>query len=456
MAGLLSIITVQLLAAIGTAAGASSQHCEKGVSNPSCDVGEENTGFIQLKGRQVLMESRNSDVYVIDVKTKYGEITASTVNNAMKEAKQILGNGTSVQIDFAEGTHIITTEKSDTKTAFIDLSGINWDQPSGTQQLILSGAGKYATTFLMDGNQPNIYGQDTSRVTIQHMTWKRTSSSQFATQGTIQRVMNGKIMVKISKDYPPPNNNAAQGKYIKRYEMVTANGETSCDIIKSNNDQITWTVAANVSFAKRIRERTYKFSVRSTSGLKKGDLIGIKSKSGDGQPYQFNGASDITFISNRWFTRSRGNFRGTVVKNIAFIDCEIAREKTTDCLATTGGGPQIGHGNDPSPENITIRNFVAYNTGDDSVALFNVNGGVLDNVTIYSSFARGINLNNVNDVTVMNSQTNACDLACQAPYTKLDTKIGSQGICVSMKRKKCFASKASCGVASSLAQSLES
>ena len=42
-------------------------------------------------------------------------------------------------------------------------------------------------------------------------------------------------------------------------------------------------------------------------------------------------------------------------------------------------------------DNVTIENLTAENTGDDSIALFNVaDGGLIQNCTVEDSFARGI------------------------------------------------------------------
>ena len=55
---------------------------------------------------------------------------------------------------------------------------------------------------------------------------------------------------------------------------------------------------------------------------------------------------------------------------------------------------QIGQPSDGSIYNVTVENVKAENTGDDSIALFNVvKGGVVRNCRIKDSFARGILLN---------------------------------------------------------------
>ena len=46
-------------------------------------------------------------------------------------------------------------------------------------------------------------------------------------------------------------------------------------------------------------------------------------------------------------------------------------------LATPGGGPQLGQPGDPDIANVTVDGVTAVNTGDDSVALFNVKAGAI-------------------------------------------------------------------------------
>ena len=55
----------------------------------------------------------------------------------------------------------------------------------------------------------------------------------------------------------------------------------------------------------------------------------------------------------------------------------ISREHGDQCLATPGGGPQLGQPDDPNIVNVTVEGVTAVNTGDDSVALFNVKSGAV-------------------------------------------------------------------------------
>ena len=58
---------------------------------------------------------------------------------------------------------------------------------------------------------------------------------------------------------------------------------------------------------------------------------------------------------------------------------------------------------------MTVENLVAENTGDDSVALFNVaSGGLIRNCRIKDSFARGIFLYNSRHTSLVNNTVERC------------------------------------------------
>ena len=62
--------------------------------------------------------------------------------------------------------------------------------------------------------------------------------------------------------------------------------------------------------------------------------------------------------------------------DVTIKDCEIARDRPVGglgwCLSTAGGGPQFGQPKDPWMHKVRVENFFAENTGDDSLAFFNV------------------------------------------------------------------------------------
>ena len=58
---------------------------------------------------------------------------------------------------------------------------------------------------------------------------------------------------------------------------------------------------------------------------------------------------------------------------------------------------------------MTVDNIVAENTGDDSIALFNVvSGGLIKDCKIKDSFARGILLHNSRDTSLVNNNVVRC------------------------------------------------
>ena len=70
---------------------------------------------------------------------------------------------------------------------------------------------------------------------------------------------------------------------------------------------------------------------------------------------------------------------------------------------------QIGQPGDGPIYNVTVENLTAENTGDDSVAFFNVvGGGVIKNCMIKDSFARGILLRNSPSTRLINNTLVRC------------------------------------------------
>jgi len=85
------------------------------------------------------------------------------------------------------------------------------------------------------------------------------------------------------------------------------------------------------------------------------------------------------------------------------------RDHEGDCLSTSGGGPQLGQPHDQPIHNVTVENLRAENTGDDSIAFFNVaSGGVVRNCKISDSFARGILLYNSSTTLLEGNEVERC------------------------------------------------
>merc|ERR1712083_493416 len=84
---------------------------------------------------------------------------------------------------------------------------------------------------------------------------------------------------------------------------------------------------------------------------------------------------ELVFERIRWTRQSRGVFRlGTM--DVKIRDCEIVRDPPIGnlgwCLSSSEGGPQFGQPNDVWMHKVRVENFYAENTGDDSIAFFNV------------------------------------------------------------------------------------
>ena len=167
---------------------------------------------------------------------------------------------------------------------------------------------------------------------------------------------------------------------------------------------------------------------------------------------------DTLYMDACWTQHSRGCVRGGI-SNVRFEGCVVERAPPiagiTPCLATQGryscvfvcvmsasvsgavygivpismgvyvvlhflcdcvctaGGPQIGCTTTEQPSyNITVIDHTSDATGDDAIALFNVQSGLIANAYIRDSFARGINLEGCSkQVRLRNNTLVRCPLA---------------------------------------------
>ncbi len=184
-------------------------------------------------------------------------------------------------------------------------------------------------------------------------------------------------------------------------------------MIEEENEQIPWTRA---SLIDGLRWRLDLKQKKLLANYAKGDLVGIKSKHSkgktefDGQTYWFASGSDFLFRSVRWTHKSRGVFRGGFEK-VQIVDCVIDRapaiQGRTPCLATPGGGPQIGQPNDPATSGHLVKNCRFIAPGDDAVAFFNATG-TITGCTIRDSFVRGILVANAPETVLENNTVIRC------------------------------------------------
>jgi hypothetical protein len=198
------------------------------------------------------------------------------------------------------------------------------------------------------------------------------------------------------------------GRWMRRYRQ-SATG--ACEIITDSSGGKVWPPTQNVqvkwlnaSLASRDGNSrlwkfggvSWRFGSNSEKIYRKGDIVGIKSKHA-GQSFFFLGGGEISFIRTIWTEHSRGVLRGGI-SDITFEDTAVRKSSLAPsyglapCLATPGGGPQLGQPDDMPIDRIVVRNHTSEGTGDDAIALFNVKTGELAGNHLNDSFARGIYL----------------------------------------------------------------
>ena len=203
-------------------------------------------------------------------------------------------------------------------------------------------------------------------------------------QGEVTAVGKGWIDIQVDIEKFPSiesiyDNNTRSGKYIRKYRIV----DGVCELIEEDNNQVAWHNFKNLNNNGHTRLYLSNSSMTLT-GYNIGDLLGVKSKccGRNHNAYDFCLGNDILFENVIWTRQSRGVIR-CGISNIKMKNISIEKEDNDQCLATPGGGPQLGQPRDANIHNISVINMTASNTGDDSVALFNVvSGGYVSNCHI--------------------------------------------------------------------------
>ncbi|GAB6167135.1 hypothetical protein JCM19992_31350 [Thermostilla marina] len=301
-------------------------------------------------------------------------------------------------------------EDAGARKGTLDLSGI---EPGPHGRLIVHGKGMEKTTLVFADNKHALYGRNVYRITFADM--HMTRDHYTVSQGIVVDVGPGKVVLDIQDGFPTPqaifNPLSDQGRFLQRY----TNSRTDPQIIQEDNAQIPWT------HARRLFGNRWELTLKPRKlapGYKPGDLIGIKSKHSqsnsefDGQAYWFYGGADFRFERVKWTHKSRGVFRGGF-EHVQIVECVIDRappiEGQTPCLATPGGGPQIGQPNDPPTAGHLVANCRFIATGDDAVALFNATG-TIHGCFIRDSFVRGILVSNAPQTVLENNTVLRCPI----------------------------------------------
>ena len=283
-------------------------------------------------------------------------------------------------------------------------------QPGPTGRFIMEGEGMENTTLIFEDLKYDVMkGHNVYRTTIKNLHLTRGKS--VVTQGHVVSVSKGQVVLDIEPGFPTPldifNPLFDQGRYLRRYT-----DDPNPELIVDNNDQIPWSNASHLSHNQWV---IYLKQVNLTPLYNEGDYLGVKSKcctSNGGSAYFFCGGEDIAFEYVKWTRQSRGVLRCGINK-IRFSNCKVEKEPPINgqgwCLATSGGGPQIGQPNDPPVSDVLIENHYSVGTGDDGIGFFNVDqsGKVIDSF-ISDSFAAGILLHKSPNVTLTNNTFVRC------------------------------------------------
>ncbi len=336
----------------------------------------------------VLAAAARAETLHWNVGSKFGA-SVEGIRQAVFEARTHFSKAPNdrVVLELDEGSFYLEDNSGSKGT--IDLSGV---RPGPNGRLAFQGKGIDKTILVFSDNKHAIYGRDVYRVTMadMHMTRKIYTVSQ----GLVVETAPGRVVLEIQEGFPTPamifNPLSKQGRFLRRY----TNSRTDPQLVQEDNEQIPWTRA------KHLDGRRWEIELKRKNQLAsyaKGALIGIKSKHGGetefgGQAYWFMGGSDFIFESVKWTHKSRGVFRGGFSR-VQFLNCVTDRSPPINgqmpCLASPGGGPQIGQPNDPPTTGNVVNNCRFVGSGDDAVAFFNASGEI-SNCYIQDAFCRGI------------------------------------------------------------------
>jgi hypothetical protein len=217
--------------------------------------------------------------------------------------------------------------------------------------------------------------KNVNRVSIENM--HVTHKTYTVSQGHVVAVEPGKVILDIQSGFPSPQKiylNWDQGRYLRKY----INSRTNPELVVSNNDQIPWLSASPDSIVPNRWHIHLNRANYVAAHYQIGDLIGIKSKH-EGQAFWFMGGYDIKFENILWTHLSRGVFR--YVNKITIRNYHVAKapaiEGQVPALSTPSGGPQIGQPWDGNVKDVLVENSTFDGTGDDAIALFNVENAVV-------------------------------------------------------------------------------
>ncbi|UVO48989.1 right-handed parallel beta-helix repeat-containing protein [Sphingomonas sp. SUN019] len=246
-------------------------------------------------------------------------------------------------------------------------------------RLTITGAGADRTKLITDDRLVGIIGRATRCVTIADltMTQRRIEMSQ----GKVFATTPDAVVLDIPRGFPTPadlmprdreigrNGREVMRRWMKKYVDTPTGPQIVVDQV-----QAMWSGATRIAGAPN-RWRIQLVVRPVMPAYRPGDLIGLKSKSGE-DSYRFINADRITLRGVRWSVETRGVFRMT--DNVRIENCSIVRPAPINgvrwAMASSSGGPQIGQPSDPMTQGHIVVNNDFQATGDDALMFAHANG----------------------------------------------------------------------------------
>ncbi|MBW8184036.1 hypothetical protein [Shewanella nanhaiensis] len=333
------------------------------------------------------------------------KINTSTLNSTIEEAiayLKVAGNENSIAtISLPAGEFNLSSNQD--KLGTLVFSGL---ETGNNGKLLFKGQGRNKTTLVFsDFEQIAVYGKMTQGLTLQGLHFTREHYS--ATQGEVVSTSPGEIIINIHKGFPKPDflwRYRDMGHYLKR----ATNSQSNPKIIQQANKQVKYGYRSGSAYPpEHVKGLQWRFHLANANqdladnGYTKGSYVAIKAKK-SAFPYSFKGGERLTMNNIKWTHSTRGIIRGTkdkdgnqvAIKDITISNCKMVRAapifEQTPILSASGGGIQLNQPDDLPATNILIRNCILDSSGDDNIALFNVDGVKLENITSKNAFARSI------------------------------------------------------------------
>jgi|GEM_PF-5847998 len=358
----------------------------------------------------------NAAERIIDMAPRLSQWNVKKVTgDAIAQATRILEDpfvapNTTVVIKFPAGTFRFYRNAHSPLAAIY----INDLKPRNNGALVIRGAGRNSTTFVIMQNQDQTnrnhlsndrnhsksqYGilcTNSRGITFEHL--HLTVAQNTVSQGTVRWISRDRrqIHVEIDAGYALPTRLMADrqnnhGRWLRRYSD-NGTGNPPIDV---RFDHEEWTAAYEVAGLRRVR-----IDLVDSTRLNVNDRIGIKAKHGK-DLYQFTDCNNMVMQHLGMSKKARGRFLRC--RNVRIDRLVVGRQWVDgkpSFVATPGGGPQF-HARQGGlvRDNIStisripgpvIKDCVFIGLGDDPIGIFEQRGSLIYDNVIVDSFGRGI------------------------------------------------------------------